>query len=98
MNQSNSAAGKRTKFRDHGGGRFPWCQKIGSFAPLGSLSGFWLHKILLDRPEQKIFPAKTKISVATQSAPAALRVGDGRRCLIFFCLTIKSMFNGEMYS
>jgi hypothetical protein len=30
MNKLISTAGKRMEFGNHGGGQFPWCQKIGS--------------------------------------------------------------------
>ncbi len=59
MNQSTSAAGKRTQFCDHGGGAISMVSKNWKLF-VARLSGLWLRKVLLDCPKEKIFPAKTK--------------------------------------
>jgi hypothetical protein len=58
MNESTSAAEKRTEFHNHGGGHFHCFQKSELF--VACLSGFWFREMLLGRLEQKMFPAETK--------------------------------------
>jgi hypothetical protein len=39
------------------------------------LSGFWLRKILLDRPQKKIFPAETKKMEGTNGPDPQSTIG-----------------------
>jgi hypothetical protein len=54
-----SAAGKRAEFCDHGGGAISMVSKNWKLF-VAHLSSYWLRKMLLGHPEQKMFLAKTK--------------------------------------
>jgi hypothetical protein len=59
MNESTSSIRKRLKFCNHGGGAFfHGVKKLEAFSC--SSFRFWLRKMLLGCPEQKMFPAKSK--------------------------------------